>query len=96
MILNKLDHLFFCAIIECNYNNVHFFVQNIDQKVAAIRAGIGIGHLPLQRIKDSLAAGELLALPLASKPQQECFLVWRISNKGKGLQELCKRLIAGI
>ena len=28
-----------------------FYVQNIDQKVAAILAGIGIGHLPRERIQ---------------------------------------------
>lgn len=77
-------------------DGLSFFVQNIDQKVAAIRAGIGIGHLPQQRIKESLANGDLLTIPLPNKPQQESYLVWRISNKGKGLQELSKRLIEGL
>jgi|TARA_B110000196_G_C21009925_1_gene597349 hypothetical protein len=31
-----------------------FYVQNIDQKVVAILAGIGKDHLPLERIKDAL------------------------------------------
>ncbi len=28
-----------------------FYVQNVDQKIEAILAGIGIGHLPRQRIQ---------------------------------------------
>jgi DNA-binding transcriptional LysR family regulator len=69
-----------------------FYVQNIDQKVAAIQAGIGIGHLPRQRIQKQLDSGELLPLPLAKAPAIGTFLAWKISNKGKGLQALTQRL----
>lgn len=38
------------------------FVQNIDQKVEAIMAGIGIGHLPRHRVQHHLDSGELIEL----------------------------------
>lgn len=69
-----------------------FFVQNIDQKVEAILAGIGIGHLPLERIKRLLDDGKLVKLELDQNSVYENFLAWKISNKGKGLQALTKRL----
>ena len=71
-----------------------FYVQNIDQKVAAIVAGVGIGHLPRHRIQQQLNSGELKPLVLGDNPGLEPFLAWKINNKGKGLQVLCKRLSA--
>ena len=69
-------------------------LQNIDQKVAAILAGIGICHLPLERINRHLDNGELIKLGLDENPVHENFLAWKISNKGKGLKALTKRLSA--
>jgi DNA-binding transcriptional LysR family regulator len=71
-----------------------FYVQNIDQKVEAILAGIGIGHLPRQRIQSYLNSGVLLSLDLGEKSMNENYLAWKISNKGKGLQALTQRLSA--
>lgn len=71
-----------------------FYVQNIDQKVEAIRSGIGIGHLPRQRIQKQLNNGELIQLVLAEGPPNKNFLAWKVSNKGKGLQALTQRLSA--
>lgn len=71
-----------------------FYVQNIDQKVEAILAGVGIGHLPRQRIQSQLKNGELIKLELSENSILEDFLVWKISNKGKGLQALTQRLSA--
>jgi DNA-binding transcriptional LysR family regulator len=71
-----------------------FYVQNIDQKVVAILAGIGIGHLPLERIKRQLDSGELIELELDEGSVHENFLAWKMSNKGKGLQALTERLSA--
>ena len=68
------------------------YVQNIDQKVEAILAGIGIGHLPLQRVKRHLDSGELIKLELDEDSIHENFLAWKIGNKGKGLKALTKRL----
>ena len=69
-----------------------FYVQNIDQKVEAILAGIGIGHLPRQRVQKQLNSGELIPLDLGEEAMQENFIAWKISNKGKGLQALTQRL----
>lgn len=71
-----------------------FYVQNIDQKVEAILAGIGIGHLPRHRIQSYLDRGELLPLNLQEKTQTESFLAWKISHKGKALQALTQSLSA--
>jgi DNA-binding transcriptional LysR family regulator len=71
-----------------------FYVQNIDQKVEAILAGIGIGHLPRKRIQSLLDNGELKELELANVSNHECFMAWKISNKGKGLQALTQLLSA--
>jgi DNA-binding transcriptional LysR family regulator len=71
-----------------------FFVQNTDQKVEAILAGIGIGHVPLERIKRELDDGKLVKLNLDRGSVLDNFLAWKISNKGKGLQALTKRLSA--
>jgi len=71
-----------------------FYVQNIDQKVEAILAGIGIGHLPRQRIQKHLDSGELIPLDLGDSSPPNNFLAWKISNKGKGLQALTQRLSA--
>ncbi len=71
-----------------------FYVQNIDQKVEAIRAGVGIGHLPRQRIQSQLDNGELIPLELSEDSIHENFLAWKISNKGKGLQVLTQQLSA--
>ena len=71
-----------------------FYVQNIDQKVEAIVAGVGIGHLPRHRIQRQLDSGELKRLALSDNPVLDNFLAWKISNKGKGLQVLSQRLSA--
>ncbi|PFG53992.1 DNA-binding transcriptional LysR family regulator [Marinobacter sp. LV10R520-4] len=72
----------------------HFYVQNIDQKVEAIRAGIGVGHLPRLRIQNQLNNGELVELTLNKVSVFEYYLAWKISDKGKGLQLLTQELTA--
>jgi DNA-binding transcriptional LysR family regulator len=71
-----------------------FYVQNIDQKLEAILAGIGIGHIPRTRIQRYLDTGELKELKLANISNHEYFMAWKISNKGKGLQALTQLLAA--
>jgi DNA-binding transcriptional LysR family regulator len=71
-----------------------FFVQNIDQKIEAVVAGIGIGNLPRQRIQHHLNSGLLLPLNLKESESFSYYLAWKISNKGKGLQALTQRLSA--
>jgi DNA-binding transcriptional LysR family regulator len=67
------------------------YVQNMDQKVQAILAGLGIGHLPRYRIRQYLQDAQLIELPLeADNP--ECFIAWEITNKGKALSVIAKAL----
>ena len=72
----------------------NFYVQNIDQKLEAILAGIGIGHMPRKRIQRYLDNGALKELKLANISHHDYFMAWKISNKGKGLQALTQRLAA--
>ena len=70
------------------------YVQNIDQKVEAVLAGIGIGHLPRKRIQGLLDDGLLTELSLGEVTNSDSFMSWKISNKGKGLQALSRLLAA--
>lgn len=72
----------------------NFYVQTIEQKTEAIVAGIGIGHLPQQRVQFLLDKGVLQALNLGVSNNPENFMAWKISNKGKGLQALTQMLAA--
>jgi DNA-binding transcriptional LysR family regulator len=67
----------------------HFYVSSVEQKIAAILAGIGVGFLPTDRIKDSLQSGKLVEIPFnAIAKTSDALLAWKIVNKGKGLQAL--------
>ncbi|WP_448566116.1 LysR substrate-binding domain-containing protein [Thalassotalea ganghwensis] len=73
----------------------HFFVTSIAQKIKAITAGIGVGFLPVNRIKAELTSGAIKTLPFAGeKKTTEVYLAWKITNKGKGLATL-REIIAG-
>ncbi len=74
------------------------YVQNMDQKVAAICAGLGVGHLPRHRIAALLERGELLPLPLTQVrgEEQQSFIAWKLSRKGKGLQALTTLLTSAL
>lgn len=72
----------------------NFYVQTMEQKLEAIVAGIGIGHLPRQRITHYLEAKTLIPLPLEPQDQPDMYLAWKISNKGRGLKALVERLVA--
>ena len=70
-------------------NNQVLYVQTMAQKVAAIKAGLGAGHVPRHHIGPELERGELLTLPItASKPRQ--YLAWHSTNHGRGLQALTR------
>lgn len=68
------------------------YVQNMDQKIHAILAGIGIGNLPKHRIQQQLDNGTLLPLDIKQNGPVESFLAWKISNKGKGLRAITDKL----
>ena len=69
------------------------YVQNMDQKIHAILAGIGIGNLPKNRVQGYLDKGVLLPLDIKQQDNAESFLAWKVSNKGKGLRTLTEKLM---
>tara|TARA_B100000809_G_scaffold77295_1_gene75157 strand:- start:12323 stop:13216 length:894 start_codon:yes stop_codon:yes gene_type:complete len=69
------------------------YVQTIDQKLEAIVAGLGIGHLPTYRIQGHLQRGQLIKLNLYSAGDTN-YIAWNITSKGKALQAFSKKLIA--
>jgi len=72
-----------------------FYVQTMDQKVQAILAGIGIGHVPKYRVQEYLQSGQILELDLGPNSNvSDVFLAWKISNKGKALKTLSQMLSA--
>lgn len=63
------------------------YVQNTQQKIQAQLAGLGIGHLPESEIKPYLATGQLV--PIRKQPDNvDCFMAWKLTNKGKALMAL--------
>lgn len=69
------------------------YVQNIAQKISAQLAGIGIGYLPRHTVEQYLQSGEFVEINLEDSNTAECFLAWKISNKGKGLKALTALLV---
>ena len=70
-----------------------FFVSTVEQKIAAIEIGIGIGYLPMGIIKKQLKEGQLAIIELIDKPTtQQLFMAWKIANRGKGLKKLVELL----
>lgn len=62
-------------------------VPDMRAKAAAQVAGLGIGHLPHWAADPEIAAGRLIALPLAEPPPaMPCHLAWRSRHIGKALQ----------
>ena len=68
------------------------YVENMAQKISALKSGIGRGHLPTLQAQDYIANGELIKLNLPPTPDLENFIVWKISNKGKALRVLTQML----
>jgi len=61
-------------------------VASISAKINVLCQGLGVGFLPAHRIQDKLAAGELLALPLAMPIEPETLaLAWKRNHSGKVL-----------
>lgn len=67
-----------------------FYVSSIEHKIAAISAGVGVGFLPLVRVQNQLASGELVAVDVidANDQAEDVYMAWKMVNKGKGLQQL--------
>ena len=70
------------------------YVQNMEQKVQAQLAGLGVGHLPRKLIQDHLQDATLVKLKTdAPNPEHlERYIGWKITNKGKALKRLTQIL----
>ncbi|WP_198673770.1 LysR substrate-binding domain-containing protein [Algibacillus agarilyticus] len=69
--------------------SLRFYVATVEDKINAIKAGIGGGFLPKTRIADLLKQGRLVEVPLTDVIQpKRLHVAWKIVNKGKGLQRL--------
>jgi len=60
-------------------------VQSMNDKIAAQKAGLGVGYLPQHRIKEELANGDLVALKVSSNPSN-VLLAWQKGTPGPALQ----------
>ena len=68
-------------------------VTNIDQKIAIQEAGLGVGWLPLPRIREALASGRLVAKAVHEpRPPIAIHLARHSEDKGKALMWFWNRL----
>ncbi|MBI2313699.1 MAG: LysR family transcriptional regulator [Betaproteobacteria bacterium] len=71
-------------------------VHNLEAKIAAQRAGIGVGRLPRHLVEEDLAAGRLVIKETEeAKPSPELFLAWHTAESGRALSWFIKRLEDG-
>ena len=68
------------------------YVQTMDQKIGALQAGPGIGHAPRKLIQPLLDAGKLICISTEEPTikNENCYLAWKINNKGKALPFMSK------
>jgi len=67
------------------------YLQTIDQKMHAILAGLGVGHLPRTRVQSYLKSGVLTELNL-ERVTNKTYMAWKLVNKGKALRALSKAM----
>lgn len=61
-------------------------VTDITQKIEAQRRGLGVGFLPLHRIQNEIARGELVVPVLAKRDEpNELVLAWKKGKSGRAL-----------
>ncbi len=60
-------------------------VTNMTEKIAAQKAGMGVGYLPAHRIQAALDSGELVALKVSNNPDK-AVVSWRKGTPGPALQ----------
>ncbi len=60
-------------------------VSNMAEKIAAQKAGLGVGYLPKHRIQPDLDRGELVPLKVNANPSK-AMLAWRKGTAGPALQ----------
>ena len=69
-------------------------VPSVEKKIEAHRLGLGVGYLPVHRIREALDSGELVVLTL-EKPEErnpKLCIAWRKDNKGKALAWFVERI----
>lgn len=66
-------------------------VANMEEKIAAQKAGLGLGYLPEHRIRRELESGELIRLKIENKPGK-ALMAWRKGTPGPGLQWFIDRI----
>lgn len=74
-----------------NANARSFFVNNMSEKVAAIRAGIGIGHIPAHLLPQTNES----IVPLANDSHRHTFkeyAVWKVNQSGRAALYLANLL----
>ncbi len=62
----------------------HCYVQTMQQKIEAIKAGVGIGHLPSHCADLLIERGEVIDISIKPKIHA-IFLAYKLKNKGKAL-----------
>ena len=69
-------------------------VPSIDKKIEAHLLGLGVGYLPVHRIKQELQTGQLVALALEKHEDRNHSLciAWREDNNGKALAWFVKKI----
>jgi DNA-binding transcriptional LysR family regulator len=62
-------------------------VANMAAKIEAQKMGIGVGFIAQHLVRDSLARGELIALPCSvPRPKIPLYMAWRKEHKGRALE----------
>lgn len=70
-----------------------FVVPHMDAKIAAQVSGLGVGFVPLNRIKDCLTKGELVIRNVAKlKTQTSLKIAWRADSTSKALEWFLSQL----
>jgi DNA-binding transcriptional LysR family regulator len=65
------------------------------EKVAAHKAGLGIGYAPRYMVEEELASGELVELAIEPEREPEdSMLAWRAANRGRALSFLVDGLMS--
>lgn len=62
-------------------------VPSIEKKIEAHLLGLGVGFLPVHRIREQLASGQLITLTLEKYENRSnnLYMAWRKDNQGKAL-----------
>ncbi|MEP5566948.1 MAG: LysR substrate-binding domain-containing protein [Halioglobus sp.] len=69
------------------------YVPTMEAKIAAHRAGLGVGYVPKLQAREDIAQGRLVSLKLAEPYEESALMLgWKASNRGQALQFLLERL----